>query len=503
MATTTKISSSASTGVKSRKGPLPSTKDKSRKDLSATSVPNPELTLNSSIAEQIEQHKSLNHDDDDDIFIEASTFELSILQVARKLVEELESLLTAPNVRFTIADSSNVRNIVRKFESLVVEQSITQARQECKTEELQRQISSLQEQLSSRQLTREHFESPGVLDHPPHTVETYASMTEKNVNPWVTVPRRGRKTSVTPPTGFHPAVPPLLSSSGAPVQHGDKRQSKPRSQTRSNRSRVDDSDRVLIVYPSDKSVSSDSLKADLAKSINPSALGIGVSSFRTCRNNGVVFKLSTSEALATLKTHVSDSPALKDRIELVTPSKSNPKLLILGVDSTITKENLINVIFQQNTLPFDNTALVVRFPLTGKSQTTNWVIECTPESFAHLKKLHKIHIGWTNCFVKEFFGIPRCHKCSLLGHTQTNCSSPHLSCSLCGGKHSYTNCKSATLVCQNCTKANATHHTNLDTAHSSFDFSCPCYKREVDIRKNRTNYILISPTTPSVNPSND
>ena len=84
----------------------------------------------------------------------------------------------------------------------------------------------------------------------------------------------------------------------------------------------------------------------------------------------------------------------------------------------------------------------------------------------------------------------RCFRCSRFNHTHKECKGDEV-CPLCSENHKLKECKAATSEhkCINCITYNKHHpHTQIETAHSSLDKTCPSLIAVLDKYKKNIDY---------------
>ncbi|XP_023213412.1 uncharacterized protein LOC111616217 [Centruroides sculpturatus] len=252
---------------------------------------------------------------------------------------------------------------------------------------------------------------------------------------------------------------------------------------------VQKTEHSLLVFPKDKTKSSDEVKTLLQKHIDPFKLGIGVRNVRRIRNNGVLVEVRRPQELRKLQLELTEGPAaLKEAVTHRLPQKRRPTVIIFDVSPDVPRESLVDTLAKQNGIRLQPGALQPRFPLKGKGGLVNWVIETSPEVYRTLLQKERVHLGWTRNRVREYIACTRCYRCYAFGHVAKNCPSAAQKCSKCADDHSYKECKAPRPKCINCTKAARKFGLQLDPTHSSMSANCPCYLRELERVKARTDY---------------
>jgi hypothetical protein len=162
------------------------------------------------------------------------------------------------------------------------------------------------------------------------------------------------------------------------------------------------------------------------------------------------------------------------------PVKSrNPRVKIIGniriEENELDNEQLLSYIKKQNTfIPDDVEIKVVKKADAKTNLPDHIIIETTPRAYRTILKTGYLTVGYARCKVYDANSVPRCFKCSRLGHFEKNCSSESsIRCPKCAGSHKLKECYSDLLCCVNCEDANQKLKTKIDVHHAAFDRNCP------------------------------
>lgn len=163
--------------------------------------------------------------------------------------------------------------------------------------------------------------------------------------------------------------------------------------------------------------------------------------------------------------------------------KYRPRMIMYDIPDDITKENIIQVIKDQNSeIIEDNNYLEVKTILkqksfTGKQEIKNAIIEVDPGLRKKMLEVGKLKCRWVRCKVNDNIYIRRCFTCSRF-HGGDKCQNK-LSCPRCCGEHDLKSCtvERHHFKCINCVKYNertkSSNHVN--TGHAATDKQCPSY----------------------------
>lgn len=222
------------------------------------------------------------------------------------------------------------------------------------------------------------------------------------------------------------------------------------------------------------SVTSEQLQGELGKNICIDDVGGGFSSLWTTRKGDLVIECSSEEQKAKLDKKLESVP----NIQTSNFEKRKPTMILTGIDSQLTQEEVLVEIKTKNSLltskfgnDFDDNFKIVHFKACQNPKRRNYFIEVSPEMYKACSKEEKLNIGWTRHSITEHISVGRCFKCNGYGHMIKTCPIDHEKCVRCGGKHLSKTCRS-NLDCSNCRK----HRVPAgERSHPSNDVKCPVY----------------------------
>nr|CAH7732384.1 unnamed protein product [Callosobruchus chinensis] len=125
------------------------------------------------------------------------------------------------------------------------------------------------------------------------------------------------------------------------------------------------------------------------------------------------------------------------------PRKWNPRLLVKNVNLTNlpSAEAIIKDIVILNRLDEEQSSHLKFVTKLKHFQSTNIVIEVSPDLRNMFLKKGFIFIGWKKSPVSDHFRIVKCYRCCSYGHSDKNCQSD-LVCPKCTRNHKLTDCNS-------------------------------------------------------------
>lgn len=183
-------------------------------------------------------------------------------------------------------------------------------------------------------------------------------------------------------------------------------------------------------------------------------------------------------------------------IQATVPQKKNPQIQILGVETTISKEEIFSAIISQNgddLEEFSNCKFEIKFEKADRRGTKFVVAEVEPKLFKKLMELRRVCLGYSSCPIKDRIRVMRCYKCNQFGHGQNVCRNESI-CAACAGPHETKACTEtgAGVNCSNCKWVNEQrtkrHQALIDANHRADDHACPQYQRMARIVENQFDF---------------
>ncbi|CAG4990048.1 unnamed protein product [Parnassius apollo] len=151
-------------------------------------------------------------------------------------------------------------------------------------------------------------------------------------------------------------------------------------------------------------------------------------------------------------------------------SKRRPPLVILkGISKHIEKNELIDIIEHQNSLPKGNIRLC--FATSNRNENLyNAVFEVKPELYKSVILIGRIAIDHQRVHIEPYSRFVQCYKCLLFGHTKNKCTSETNRCAHCASEeHNITSCPFKETEnkrkCFNCHNFNIKSNSKVDTNH--------------------------------------
>lgn len=229
---------------------------------------------------------------------------------------------------------------------------------------------------------------------------------------------------------------------------------------------------TIIVSSTDTDAEAVSVRDKLISCVNPETAK--VSGLVKLGNNSCVLKTKSND----IDTVLSDLKSnLGDKYDVKMIGKKNPRLKVVGFDnvSDMNNEQIISAIKNQNDhifVPSDEIKVVKILKNRMRESELSIIIEMCPRLHKLIISEKFVSISFSRCRVYDAIDVPRCFKCSMLGHYESKCLQ-ETCCPKCTGKHKLKECDSVNKKCINCVDANKKYKLKNDVNHAAFDRKCP------------------------------
>ncbi|XP_026331286.1 uncharacterized protein LOC113238665 [Hyposmocoma kahamanoa] len=235
----------------------------------------------------------------------------------------------------------------------------------------------------------------------------------------------------------------------------------------------------VAIYPTDKLKSSDETKNLVQKIIRPEEMKLHVRGLRKTKNGGVIISTDSKDDLEKLKqvAQLKTSGLTVDE-----PHKRKPRIVIIGVPTSLQETEVVNCIFQQNLADklqgMSLESFLNNIKLSHKSgkkntESCNYIFEVAPRIRKALITNDRVFVNWLSCPVRDFTLVTRCFKCQQYGHAAKTCREEATICGHCGeAGHTIKDCtkKTEPPKCATCL------HFKKTCDHQTGDFNCPARK---------------------------
>lgn len=245
---------------------------------------------------------------------------------------------------------------------------------------------------------------------------------------------------------------------------------------------------TLILKPK-TSQKGEASKTEIKKSINPSALSIGIRNMTETKQGNIVIKCETKQDLEKFKMEAANK--LSGKYEFESPKKILPRIKIIGYTGNKSLETIEESIRKQNrwidTTDYMKVTYLRRF--NNKNSTTIYA-ECSGNLYSKMLNYGKVYIDWERLPVYEDINVLKCYNCQGFNHKSDKCKKDKVcwKCGACGEEHSVAECQGENKKCINCITANSQYKLNYATDHGVRDSDCPSLKYFVDRLRSKIDY---------------
>lgn len=213
-----------------------------------------------------------------------------------------------------------------------------------------------------------------------------------------------------------------------------------------------------------------------------------VSDLINIANNSCVLKTSRND----VDKVVSDLQSnLGQKFEVKVMQKKKPRLKIVRFNNVndIDESQIMRTLFAQNDHIFndsDDIKIVKIIKNRNSDSEVTLIIEVCQRLHSAMLDNKFVSILFSKCRVYDAIDVPRCYKCSKLGHYESRCQHD-VCCPKCSGNHKIKDCKSSEIKCTNCVDANSKFKLNCDINHTAFDRKCPTMLARLNRAKNKSS----------------
>lgn len=232
-----------------------------------------------------------------------------------------------------------------------------------------------------------------------------------------------------------------------------------------------------------KSQKSATTKSELTKSIDPKS--IGISDIHNIPNGGIVIDCKTRDETTKLKEEAHMK--MGDKYTVKITESNTVKVKLIGMSDKLSEDEMLKTMKEQNDF-LKNSEIKIKTIFENKKRNDfGAILEIDNEAYNKILNGDKIKIGWCRCRVFECVDVRRCYKCCGYNHISSHCKN-RLSCLKCGGEHLMKDCSARNSVCVNCKIAVEKLNVKLDIFHPAYSFTCPVYKRKIQIEKKKMKF---------------
>ena len=170
---------------------------------------------------------------------------------------------------------------------------------------------------------------------------------------------------------------------------------------------------------SKSNLTTEAIKTVVKSNINPTAMKVGVNSFKSLKGGRVLIEIGTSEEPNLLSSSMRDK--CWNDLEVTASKLRNPRMVIYNVPQEINVKDLEVTIMTQNPeLGLIQGDIEAKFTYGTKRERINMVIEVC--SGTRKKIIHtKLKLGWLICSTDDYLVARRCSKCCRFNHRNKDC----------------------------------------------------------------------------------
>ena len=243
---------------------------------------------------------------------------------------------------------------------------------------------------------------------------------------------------------------------------------------------------TLVLTPKDPAMNVKQLKDKVRHSIDPETNVI--TGLHTTQSNKVILKSGNGDADA-FALSVKDK--LNDDFDITVHKNDTRQLKIIRFEnSNHSHEEICSAIVSQNVVidkQKSNIKIVKETKYRDNDKQSILIVQLDPLSHKRAIEQGYLCIKWRKYKIFDALTIPRCFKCSRLGHIAKTCKSKNPTCSNCAESHPVEECQSTQSKCVNCLDAISKFHITICPNHPSHSLKCPTMLERLTKRKDAIN----------------
>lgn len=244
----------------------------------------------------------------------------------------------------------------------------------------------------------------------------------------------------------------------------------------------------LVIKPLGAKIDSRDILKTLHTRVDPTEHNLKVLSTKPLRN-GVLVRCLDDNSRNVVVDNVKNILGANFVVE--NAKKWSPRLIVRGIDKefqSYDNERLKEELIERNNLNHFSQDVKIVTKLKSKF-CLNLVIEVSGAARRKLLDAGIVFMGWRACKCEDHILIPRCFKCSRLGHISKNCTKTAFCCPKCAGNHELKDCSSESIKCINCWEHNVEKKSSFSFDHrcSNVD-KCSVYKKLLSLKKSKIDY---------------
>lgn len=239
---------------------------------------------------------------------------------------------------------------------------------------------------------------------------------------------------------------------------------------------------ILIRRTKNTQLSTNDIRKILTRETKENSINKQIYCGTTKDNNTLIIKTTKDEDTNKLLEIIENITSLKEAIETTYKSNNIKKIIILGIPTELTEEEIVKHIESQYKLEIP---VAVNKNIT-KDHSRNYQLVLEVEDWAakDLVRRKKLQLGFIQCRINLYMPVLRCNNCQAYGHSSTNCRRQEI-CQYCTKPHRSLFCHIRKTPnkqrCINCVG------TSGDFPHAANSPDCPAFHYHLQLRNQLVN----------------
>lgn len=258
----------------------------------------------------------------------------------------------------------------------------------------------------------------------------------------------------------------------------------------------------IIISSTKNNAKAEEIEKIIKKEIKLSQIKIGINGLRKTKEEKIIISCPKKEYANTLTEEIKK---LNNELLVNEIQKKRPKIIIKGLKSNLTEEEIVCGIITQNEGIEDvykenednKITLIAELKNTNINEKqrhfTNYIMETSGKMRKNLLALGKLNIQFQRVKIEDCNPLTQCFHCCMFMHTAKRClhrTSPPI-CPHCMGDHTLSKCpeREKTIpTCVNCTRQNTKYGEKNTTDHPANSTMCNYRKKMMKIARDRIDY---------------
>ncbi|KAF6207460.1 hypothetical protein GE061_015906 [Apolygus lucorum] len=227
----------------------------------------------------------------------------------------------------------------------------------------------------------------------------------------------------------------------------------------------------VVIKPKER-ITADETRKFIKENINPVKLGVGITRMTSSSDGTIIMQSTTKIDSEKIAKEINEK--FHNSLSAEIGSKFRPRLIIYDIPQEVTKENVVEIIKEQNKeIIAENSYLQVRAVITNRvnKNRRNLIIE-VDSGLRRSIVTNGLKIMFTVCRADDNYYVRRCYKCNRFHPgKQSECSNA-VTCPQCMGSHDLKTCTANREVfkCINCFTFNERTRLNKKLDHNHYRY---------------------------------